>query len=370
MRQILLLLSVFMSVSCNSFTQFQYPEHGGEFRLTVVPTYTETPQSGEFMYENTVGLPATVLPDINALYQSIDELPLSILDRHIKTSPDGRSVSITKINRPYEDDDPEVPSGVWIIPDWRDVSIVRYYPNFSRVRFLNGQYVMLTQDRPGDINTTIVDTNQDPIGEETYYWRVRGMWRDSIYVGSNGYWCAINFEGTLHAGHLGSDTVKATGKTIPEFNNLSNSLITRDGHYVILETLDGKLLTVDSTTLNKVDSRIAAFTASGMKIFKKNTIGNASFTAWDRIIGKRVLLSIDTSGTMTDIPMLQSNADYAILYRSPTGAYAASRQHVMPPGALKWGNVRTSLADPNQDGIPPICGPRRETHQVGWLYWD
>ena len=68
----------------------------------------------------------------------------------------------------------------------------------------------------------------------------------------------------------------------------------------------------------------------------------------------------DTSSTTVDMNWING----------PTGAYAEGIKHVMPPGAIEVTNLRTSFADPNSDGIPPVSGPNHETEFCGWLYWD
>lgn len=363
---VLVLQAFFLSSSI--FADFQYPVQGGEFRLTVVDYFPVTPQSGEFMLENTVGLPESVLADVIELYSAIDALPIPASQRDIRTSSDGRSVCVTIVNPLVGNElDQEGPTGVWIFPDWRDASTVRFYPNFSRVRLLNGQYAMLIYDRPGDINTTIVDVNQLPIGEETNYWRVRGMWRDSIHVGSNGFWAGINWSNTLHTGQFGADPIAASGQSVPAFSDLNNSFLTRDGLFLVLEPSNGDLVSVNTATMAVAGTRVGSFTNSRMHMLKR-PIGNAYFTAWDSGTSSRIMLQINASGS---IEYYFSPIAYSKAHRhwSPTGAYAETKEHVMPAGAIELNDIRTTLPGSSQT-VPPVCGSRKETDQVGWLYWD
>lgn len=208
-------------------------------------TLSSAPSERTLVWSETPALPAAAVDDLTDLRSTF--LTLGYADAVLLVNENGRSAAATA---PFGvKPDPTPASGVTIWPDWQIADATITFDDVSKVKFLSGNHILISQHPDGGPYVSyIVD-----IRRPTTRFQFSGYRLGTLRVTDAGKWAALAFDGTLCWGQFDPGAGAAeqlplppdhsvmtagepvTGTAIPVGGTVRNLIWLLDGLYLLVE---------------------------------------------------------------------------------------------------------------------------------------
>jgi len=315
------------------------------------------PGVGTLVWSDPSTLSRAAIADLEDLRAAI--MAIGQPGPHVKVNQNGRVVALVSSKN---GDDPAVPSGVTVWPDWQIADETIHFDYVSQVQFLSSHHVLLFQNpKEGPWIAFVVD-----IRRPTTRFKFSGYQLDTLRVTDAGKWAALATDGSLNAGKFNTAGVDGTvnGTPVPFSGTVNNLIWRNDGRFLLVEKVDGG---VDS--LSARDWSVISNISAGLGPYKGivGPIGRDACFASSP--SGACVLSVSSEGVLSATRWPTQVAGEASVYVSPLRKFLIARRDDTFPFVVRVCRKTPEALD--SDIIPswPSVPSGTKIHGFGWLLW-
>jgi len=315
------------------------------------------PGVGTLVWSDPSTLPPAAIADLEDLRAAI--MGPGSTNRQVKVAENGRVVALVSSN---EGDSPVVPSGVTVWPDWQIADATIHFDYASKVRFLSGHHVLLSQHpKEGPWVSFIVD-----IRRPTTRFQFSGYQLGTLSITDAGKWAALTTDGSLNAGKLNTEGVNGTvsGTPVPFSGTVNNLIWRNDGRFLLVEKVDGgvdSLRASDWSVASNISARLGPYKGSVGPIGRDACFASSPSGS--------CVLSVSSEGVLSATRWPTQVAGEASVYVSPLRKFLITRRNDTYPFVVRACRKTPEASD--SDIIPswPSVPVGTKIHGFGWLLW-
>jgi len=315
------------------------------------------PGVGTLVWSDPSTLPPAAIADLEDLRAAI--MTIGQPGPQVLVNKNGRVVALVSSS---DGDDPVVPSGVTVWPDWQIADATIHFDYASQVQFLSSNHVLLFQNpQEGPWSAFIVD-----IRRPTTRFQFSGYQLETLRITDAGKWAALTTEGSLNAGKLNTEGVNGTvsGTPVPFSGTVSNLIWRNDGRFLLVEKVDGgvdSLRASDWSVVSNISARLGPDKGSVKPIGR-----DACFVSQPGLGG--CVLSVSSEGVLSATRWPTQVAGEASVYVSPLRKFLITRRDDYPYVVRAYHKTPEAL---DSDIIPswPSVPVGTQIHGFGWLLW-
>lgn len=322
-------------------------------------TLSSAPSERTLVWSETPALPTAAIDDLTDFRTTL--LGLGYADAVLLVNENGRSAAATT---PFGvKPDPVPASGVTVWPDWQIADAMVRFDDVSKVQFLSGNHVLISQHPDGGPYVSYVVDIRRP----TTRFQLSGYKLGSLRVTDSGKWAALAIDGSLSWGQFDPTGAAGTvtGTAIPVTGTVRNLIWRLDGRYLLVER-DGPVIDVLRSSDWSVVSSIAG--GLGPVSYSVGPVGRDSCLGYQPAIGASVF-TVSSAGTISSAQWTMQAAEEADVFISPLRKFIITQKTDDNMFVQRY--CRKTPHAAATDVAPSLPSDPNLTmmQDIGWLLW-
>jgi hypothetical protein len=322
-------------------------------------TLSSVPQERTLVWSETPALPTAAIDDLTDFRTTF--LGLGYADAVLLVNENGRSAAATT---PFGvKPDPVPASGVTVWPDWQIADARIRFDDVSKVQFLSGNHILISQHPEGGPYVSYVVDIRRP----TTRFQMPGYKLGSLRVTDSGTWAARAIDGSLSWGRFDpAGTAGAvTGAAVPVTDAVRNLIWRLDGRFLLVER-DGPIIDV----LRSSDWSVVSSIAGGLGPVSSSAgpVGRDSCLGYQPGIGACVF-TVSSAGTISSAQWATQAAGEADVFISPLRKFIITQKAddtmFVRRYCRKTPHASATDVAPSLPSDPDLT----MMQDIGWLLW-